>query len=262
VAAMLLSVANASAQDCDYSGTTGQLQWCLKNGTLTISGEGVMPDYGIDLPPDVHPELLHRFKMTMSDNSPWYEYRESIHTVVLENGVTSIGNNAFYSCVNLTSITIPNSVKKIELSTCLNCLGLTTINVESENNTYASEDGVLFNKDKSALIRYPAGKTTETYVIPNSVKKIEHFAFLGCKSLTSITIPINTKEFGSFALFCENLTSITNLNPKPVKIKNLCVFSSSDRVIQSTCVLKVPKNSVSAYKKADIWKEFNIVGLE
>ncbi|MCL2042044.1 MAG: leucine-rich repeat domain-containing protein, partial [Bacteroidales bacterium] len=66
--AMLLSAASAFAQDCDYSGTTGTLEWCLKDGTLTISGEGAMPDYD---------EALG------SDPAPWYTYRRTITTIVI-----------------------------------------------------------------------------------------------------------------------------------------------------------------------------------
>jgi hypothetical protein len=162
---------------------------------------------------------------------------------------------------------------------------LTSINVESENNYYVSEDGVLFNKNKTTIIQYPAKKTGTTYVIPNSVITIEGWAFRHCLELTSITIPngvtiireetfrycsaltsitipssVIAIEMMAFSM-CSALTSITNLNPVPVDIdyyyENWSVFSG---VNQNECTLTVPTSAVSAYENAVVWKEFNIVG--
>ena len=213
--ATVLNVANVFAQDCDYSGTTGPLQWCLKDGTLTISGTGAMPDY------------------EYPNHAPWYEYRESIVAVVMENGVTTIGiyafrdctsltavtilnsvttigDFAFSTCTSLTAVTIPNSVTTIGYAAFRSCTSLTAIDVASGNNSYASETGILFDKNKTTLICYPAGKTTTSYMIPNSVTTIGSFAFGYCTSLTSITIPNSVTMIGSYAFFyCTSLTSIT-----------------------------------------------------
>ena len=75
-------------------------------------------------------------------------------------------------------------------------------------------DGVLFNKDKTELIKYPSGKTETEYIVPDSVKSIENSAFEGCSNLTSIEIPKSVTSIGTFAFIaCSNLTSITILNP-------------------------------------------------
>ena len=77
------------------SGTTGNLKWNLAtDGTLTVSGTGAMPDYGYNY-------YYARIK------TPWN--RKKVTKVIINMGVTSIGNNAFIDCINLTSITIPNS---------------------------------------------------------------------------------------------------------------------------------------------------------
>ena len=105
---------------------------------------------------------------------------------IIPNSVTSIGDDAFNNCTSLTSITIGNSVTSIGDYAFDNCTSLTSINVEEGNTNYSSQDGVLFNKDKTKLIRYPIGNTRTSYIIPNSVTSIGESAFYECKDLTDI----------------------------------------------------------------------------
>ena len=126
-----------------------------------------------------------------------------------EYSVTSIGEEAFYSCVDLTSVTIPNSVSNIGQSAFGDRTGLTDIIVDIDNESYSSENGVLFNKDKTALIQYPHAKSGTEYVIPNSVATIGMGAFFDCTSLTSISIPNSVTSIGGWAFsLCTGLTTI------------------------------------------------------
>ena len=225
------------------------LTWTLADGALTISGEGEMPPTQ-----PVHDASGHKLY-------PWGYYRQSITAVTIENGVTSIGWDAFCYCTNLTSITIPDSVTTIGSSafydtayyddtanwengvlyigTCLidvdtsisgtytvtadtsciadgafyGCTGLTAIHVDAANTAYTSENGVLFNKDKTELLQYPAGKTEASYAIPDSVTNIGWYVFEGCTNLTSITIPGSVTSIGDWAFYgCDSLTSVTLLD--------------------------------------------------
>ena len=149
------------------------------DGKLTISGSGKMADY--------------------SDRSsaPWYSERTKITSVVLTDGVTSIGYYAFYACIKLTSVTIPDSVSSIESFTFYGCSGLTSVTIP---------DGV---SSIEAFTFYGCSGLTSV-TIPDSVSSIGLGAFEGCSGLTSVTIPDGVSSIGSRAFFgCSGLTSVT-----------------------------------------------------
>ncbi|MDE6304564.1 MAG: leucine-rich repeat domain-containing protein [Paramuribaculum sp.] len=126
----------------------------------------------------------------------------------IEYTLTTIRNYAFSSCSALASIEIPNSVTTIGEAAFSNCRNLIEINVDSENQNYSSEDGVLFNKYKSNLIQYPAGKEG-SYNIPSTVEAIGDYAFQGCSSLTSVEIPNSVTTIENYAFEdCSSLTSV------------------------------------------------------
>jgi hypothetical protein len=109
----------------------------------------------------------------------------------------------------LTSETTPDDISAYSHNFFRNFSNLTSINVESSNPNYSSEVGVLFDKNKTRLIRYPKRKTG-SYTIPDSVIVVANCAFLECKNLTSVTIPDSVTVIG-FAAFldCKNLISVT-----------------------------------------------------
>ena len=126
--------------------------------------------------------------------------------------VTVIGDDAFVKhCANY--IFIPSTVKEIKRGPIwLNLLSdsLISIEVDSNNKNYASIDGVLFNKDITELIAYPAGKTETTYSIPNGVTDIAYVAFNRCQNLVNIEIPSSVKNIDVSAFQClKNLKNIT-----------------------------------------------------
>jgi len=139
-----------------------------------------------------------------------YPARKTDNTFTIPNIITSIGDYAFYGCTSLESIIIPNNVTSIGNGTFASSASLTTINVDAGNSTYSSQDGILYNKDKTVLVAYPAGKTGSTFVIPSGVTSIEDSAFYDCSSLRSITIPDSVTKIGRAAFYrCTSLTSIT-----------------------------------------------------
>jgi hypothetical protein len=129
--------------------------------------------------------------------------------ISIPDSVTEIGPSAFSSCSKLKSISIPSSVTLIG-ERAFQANSLPAITVDGNNAFYSSVEGVLFNKDKTALIRFPSDKATEKYAIPESVTSIEPHAFDNCLKLTDITMPGSVTNIGSAAfIWCRNLASLT-----------------------------------------------------
>ena len=140
-----------------------------------------------------------------------FSYCFSLTSITFEGNskLVSIGNYAFRACGDLTSISIPEGVTSIGIYVFDSCSSLTSIEVDSVNANYSSEDGVLFNKDKTTLVAYPAGNTRTSYIIPSSVNSIDDNAFFFCESLTTITIPNSVTSIGRNAFSACNFTSVT-----------------------------------------------------
>jgi len=123
--------------------------------------------------------------------------------------VTSIGDYAFQSCNKFDSITIPASVSNIGEGVFSNCSSLTNITVNANNSSYASENGMLYNKTQTTLITVPGGKSGDIS-IPSGVTTIGNNAFTGCSGITNITLPTGVTSIGDQAFYyCYNLDSIT-----------------------------------------------------
>ena len=171
---------------------------------------------------------------------------KKLKKVTIGRGVTSIGVGVFGDCNDLEEITvdacntnylsedgvlfnkdktklikyppaksdksfsIPQTVTEIEDPIFRSCKFLEEITVDVSNTNYSSEDGVLFNKDKTVLIKYPPAKSDKSYSIPQTVTKIKEYAFENCKSLEEIVISDNVETIGSYAFYgCENLKKVT-----------------------------------------------------
>jgi archaellum component FlaG (FlaF/FlaG flagellin family) len=131
----------------------------------------------------------------------------NITSVAFGSGLESIGAWTFMRCTSLTSITLPESLTSIGEGAFWGCTSLSAINVPPGNPAYSSEEGVLFNKDKSTLIKCPATKSG-AYIIPDSVTTIGTRTFRDCTSLTSIFIPGTVTSIGRPLYGCTSLVAI------------------------------------------------------
>ena len=138
-----------------------------------------------------------------------FYYCEGLTSITIPVNVKSIGMGAFSGCCGLQTIIIPGSVKTIGNGAFSSCAKLTSIHVSAINTNYSAVGGVLYNKDKTILYQFPAGKTG-SFDIPNTVTEILGRAFEGCSGLTAITIPNSVTSIGDHAFYwCTALTSVT-----------------------------------------------------
>lgn len=172
--------------------------------------------------------------------------------VTFGNRITTIENTAFYYCLSLKQVTIPSNVTNIGGNVFGFCTALTHINVDAANTAYSSENGVLFNKDKTTLLRYPAAKPGTTYILPKSITYIGQNAFGQCTALKELTLPENVSKIESYAF--EDFAAITKMTvlalvPPTAEASAFAYFNLGTPVY-------VPAASLDAYKAADGWKEF------
>ncbi len=117
--------------------------------------------------------------------------------------VMAIGKKAFMG-ENMNEVKLPASIISIGEAAFARCASLTDISVDGANPMYASERGVLFNREMTTLICYPSGKTDSTYTIPKSVTRIETMAFSSCKSLASVSYAGTEKQWRDVYVCVEN----------------------------------------------------------
>ncbi len=163
---------------------------------------------------------------------------DKLKEINFPSSLTIIGDGAFELCLGLEKIDIPKNVSNIGEDAFLICENLTAINVDENNEYYTSENDVLFNKEKTTLILYPAQKSDKKYIIPDTVTALSPFSFAfnenlteieipntiavidenvfrNCSALTSVIIPETVKSIGESAFAdCTKLTSITIENPE------------------------------------------------
>ena len=132
----------------------------------------------------------------------------SLSSIEIPNSVTSIGGGAFSGCSKLSSIEIPGSVTSIGGGAFSYCDSLENITVDEGNKAFSSVDGVLYDKEKTTLIRCPGGKTQVS--ISDGVTSIGESVFSGCSKLSSVKIPssVTSIEEGAFS-YCDSLENIT-----------------------------------------------------
>jgi hypothetical protein len=183
------------------AGMQAQFTYTTINHTITITGY-TGPGGQVTIP-----NTLNGMPVTSIGDSA-FQFQTTVTSVTIPNSVTSIGYYAFNFCAGLTSVTIPSSVTNIGNTPFIGCGSLSAITVDANSSSYTSVEGVLFDKNQTALIECP-GALAGSYVVPNGVTSIGHEAFAHCTSLADIIVPSSVTNIfnGAFA-WCPSLTGI------------------------------------------------------
>jgi len=167
----------------------------------------------------------------------------AVETLTIPDSVYNLPSEMICGCYNLTTINLPSSIIYIDpefVTYFVDGSGdwnvyryndkLTAINMDSSNASYCSVDGILFNKAKTAIVKYPEAKTG-TYSIPSSVKYIMEYAFQSAQ-LTGVTIPTSVSEIREFAFADSSLASVTI----PKTVKEICTSAFENSELKSVTI--------------------------
>ena len=180
--AVISECSDGSEAASDDSGSCGHnVTYVFDSSTraLTISGSGDMYSY------------------SYSDDVPWYQYRSDVMKVIIEDGVTSIGSEAFRGCTSLASVTIPDSVTSIDQYAFFGCTSLASVTIP--NGITSIGQSAFYGCTSLASV-----------TIPDSITSIDEYTFSGCTSLVSVTIPDGVTSIGDYAFSgCSSLVSVT-----------------------------------------------------
>jgi len=169
------------------------MNW-LKKRDFKTDGKGTITEYkGKDTVITIPSKI--GFKTIFAIRRMAFAFR-LITSVTIPNSIKSIGDLAFAACIFLTDVTLPDNLNHYGDGAFSNCVRLTAINVNSANTAFCSENGVLYNKNKTTLLQYPSGKTG-AFTIPASVTSIGKFALGTYANPTSVTFcgTIPSKNF-------------------------------------------------------------------
>jgi len=186
-----------------------------------------------------------------------------LKNIVLPDNLIEFGPFNIDKCPELTSVTIGESLNYIFSSVFYVCKKLKKFIVSEHNESFSVEDGVLYNKYKTTLVRYPSAKKNSVFHIPYGVKTIDENAFDYCLNLRKVTIPESVDFFGDFS-FCDFLEMIYIKKAIPFDdngeeidwYKRLSQLSYVDIM---RCKLYVPKGSSLIYRKADSFSRFEFI---
>ena len=180
------------AASADDSGSCGEnITWTYVEATKTliISGIGDMYDFS-------------------GSSEPWKNYWADIQSIIIEDGVTSLTR---FWCWNVTTVTIPKSVRKISGRAFAACEKMAIVKI-SDLEAWCNIDFGNGSDNPSGNARASLilnGSTIHDLVIPDGIQKVKNYAFQGFRNISTVTFPNSVTSIGSYAFYqCGDITSI------------------------------------------------------
>lgn len=174
--------------------------------------------------------------------------------VMLGDHLEEVGSYAFARCSSLSFVSLPAQTTRLGVSPFHDCTMLLEIEVDPNNPCYSSIDGILYNKEQTQLIQYPAGLYDDFYKVPDTVREIAENACYDAQDLEVLKIPAGIRKIGDMAFaFCDQLrdVEIRVADPTQVEVGLMAFFS----VAGTPRTLRVPKGSSKLYKKSEQWQD-------
>ena len=190
--------------------------WDQANSTLTISGAGDMYDFWYYYLEDLDPNDL----MDPTTYIPWITFNDQIRNVIISEGVTSVGNFAFYECSHLINVSLPDTVTRIGDSSFYECSIITTITLPGElreigysafSECSAIKNIVIPEKVRTIGEGAFSGTAITSFTFPEGIKRIEPYMFSFCYGLKEVTIPSSVTYIGKHA-FSDLLTLLETVH--------------------------------------------------
>lgn len=190
----------------------------------------------------------------------------SLPQISLPASVVSIGQEAFNKCGKLEQIDIPTATNNIHYSAFQFCDNLTNINVDGNNKTYSSVDGMLASKDQKTLVIFPAGKANDKITLLSpAFTAIGPYAFYDCQKLTNVTISKHVTKIDNSAFgLCDNLNTIAFLGDVPTSIAQktgaandpYSFLGTANTDILAKCTICVRSDKKEDFEKEHFWKSY------
>jgi len=194
-----------------------------------------------------------------------FRYANSLESVILPEGLDSIGRWAFMNCSSIKQLDLPASLSYFaDGSVFYKCASLATVTLPESNTNYVVDNNVIFSKDKTTLVAYAPNNSLTSYEIPESVDTILWEAFFWPQNLKKVTIPASVNSIDGYAFSCDSAHMIDTIICKisePIEISGSVFYSDLyDYVLCDHAILVVPDGAKEKYKAAKTWKIFkNIV---
>jgi uncharacterized repeat protein (TIGR02543 family) len=257
---LVFSPAHA-AINCDSGSFTVTLGVVSEGSSCT--GEAIIPANVTIIGESAFRQAYGLTKVTFASTSNLLEIEQAafenanlLSSITIPTSVTEIGERAFEGTDSLTSIFIPASVTSIQRNAFASN-GITNFVVAAGNNTYTSENNVLFNKEKTTLFRFLSNSTGE-YVVPSSVTRISAFAFAQ-RNLTGLVLPEGLQHVENYAfVFTTGLASV-NI-PESLTTIGPYAFASTPALRSITIPETVTEIDASAFGYGGVSKELYFLG--
>lgn len=171
----------------------------------------------------------------------FFENCTSLKNIKFPDSIASIDERAFTGCTNLSKITIGANLTELG-NLKLDLESLTEINVSNDNSSYSSDNGILMNKNKTSLIRYPKANGNTEYAIPESVTSIESGAFSDCTNLTKVTVPEGVAKISS-----NTFKNCTRLKKIIIRNANCNIYSNPETIYKDAVIVGYKDSPVQEY---------------